>query len=63
MTLEKMEYGDDLMYCDSGSELGPQMPLLFKRLQKNDVVAFMLYQLAQEWTKGDLYVAMNATFL
>lgn len=36
LNLEKMEYGDILMFVDSGCELGNELPSLFETLSKKD---------------------------
>lgn len=61
MTLDAMNDGDELLYCDTGCELRGSVEPIFQILQQQDVIAFELdIHYEYQWTKGDAFVAMKA---
>lgn len=61
MTLEKMNWGDEMMYGDTGCEIKGSLQPLFNLLQKNDIVSFHLedFHTEQRWTKNDLFIELD----
>lgn len=60
-TLEEVNDGDIIFYCDSGSYFIHNFEPIFKLLEKQDIVLFMMYnQYEKMWTKKDTFVYMDA---
>lgn len=62
MTLQRMEWNDELMYADTGCTIVGCLDPLFNHLQRQDVVPISVHgnHLESTWTKRDLFKALNA---
>lgn len=61
-TLDKLDWGDVLFYCDSGSYfIAPVTPLIEISLEAGqDIVVFELEHIEKYWTKRDAFVLMGS---
>lgn len=59
-TLESMDYGDLLFYCDSGSYFVNSIKNVIESVDQNqDVIPFELQQVEKKWTKKDCFILMD----
>lgn len=58
-TLELMNDGELMFYCDSGSHFIGSVKEIVENIQNQDIVPFELQQNESYWTKRDTFVLMN----
>jgi len=60
-TLEKMEDGDYLIYCDAGASYMKNIRIMIKFAKKvnQDILFFGPHGTAKEWTKRDVFIALD----
>jgi hypothetical protein len=61
LSLKNMNWGDQLLYADSGCEIKGSLQPLFDLLKEQDIVSFHLgdYHKEEMWTKNDLFEEMK----
>ena len=60
-TLAKLEYGDYLMYCDSGAYFINDIHYLINSMEeyKHDIMCFKISTIEKEWTKRDAFIILD----
>ena len=60
-TLEKLEYGDYLFYCDSGAFVFKDIHSLipFMEKQQTDILFFEIDMIEKKWTKRDVFIELQ----
>ena len=60
-TLDEMEWGDYLFYCDSGAFYCNKIDKLIECLEQNntDILAFEIPLIEKQWTKRDCFILME----
>ena len=59
-TLRECDENDIVFYCDSGSRFIQSMEPVFKLIEKDDIIAFVLTEHRERtWTKRDVFVTMR----
>jgi hypothetical protein len=60
-TLEELNWGDFLFYCDSGSHFTKSIQELihFSLEKKQDIIPFEITHFEREWTKRDTFILME----
>ena len=61
-TLEKMEYGEYCVYCDSGALYFRNVNRLIDCMERNaqEIMVFELYLPEKEWSKRDIFIVLDA---
>lgn len=62
-TLQQMQYGDIVVYCDAGCTLqkAREWARLWKRLESHDMIAQRIYQRVDQWTRKEILDLFEAT--
>lgn len=63
-TLDRVNDGDIIFYCDAGSHFESSMKPLFNIINNTnqDIIPFQLTNLEKHWTKADVFVLMELDF-
>lgn len=63
-TLEKLEYGDYLCYCDAGGYFIRDVYPIFNKMEKEqkDIRVSQLPLVEKQWTKRDVFICLNADY-